>query len=434
VRKNYLEAFQRLAKAIDQHPAAVLLGFHSFSPLSRAEMEALEARYKCQLDEPMRQFYQQTNGLQLRWMLKSNPAYEAERYPAHQIGIAPKPWDYATEALRPESGCIFLLPLEEMLRSFLPPDGRQEPISVEGQVYETVDFYTRLHMLDAFSYYLSTGILLREQQPPLLLLGDEEGTCFTDAIPITFEAYLAFLLASKGWNLRRREWLGQPQGYLEATIKALPPREHWQQAWSMEYLLLAQAQEFPLADQLPEVQRQVKTKQMQQRAVAQPPLERASWREIVARHQLFLETGGTRGRWARIRVQGRAMGIFQCPVACEGQQAVLDLQRLDKGLELQELYLPYSSWCGVYAKGQDWSDANLTNSLMTDARLEQAIFAETNLENVDFSRSNLRGASFMNANLTGVDFENCDLTGADFRGSKRAGSSFRGAILKNIRY
>ncbi len=430
--KNYLEAFQRLAEAIHQHHKAVLLSYHTFAPLSLEEIQDLEQRYKCQLDAPMRVFYQQSNGLQLRWMLAGNPAYDPVRYPTYQSGMAPKPWDYATQAHRSEEGSIFLLPLEEMLRSCLPPSNQYTHITIEQQSYETLDFYMRLRYIDAFSYYLSMGVLFREQQAPLLLLGDEEGTCFTDAVPITFEAYLAFLLASKGGSLRRKEWLGRMQGYQQPTIKALPKRSVWQQAWSMEYLLLAQS--FPLADHLPTIQAQVKTKEMQQKAKKQKPLSIEYWQELVKAHQQFLDSGGTQGKWKIITIQGRVMGIYQCPIACEGKQAVLDMQRLDQELEFQELYLPYSSWCGVYAKGQDWSDANLTGSIMTDACLEQAIFAETNLENVDFSRSNLKGASFMNANLTGVDFENCDLTGADFRGSKRTGTCFRGAILKNVRY
>ena len=430
--KNYLEAFQRLAETIHQHPSAILLSYHAFAPLSLGEIQDLERRYKCQLDEPMRAFYQQSNGLQLRWMLARNPAYNPIRYPTYQKGMAPKPWDYATQTHRSEEGSIFLLPLEEVLRSCLPPNNEYTQITIEQQSYETLDFYTRLRYVDTFSYYLSMGILFREQQAPLLLLGDEEGTCFTDAVPITFEAYLAFLLASKGWSLRRKEWLGMVQGYQHPTIKALPPRTVWQRAWSMEYLLLTQS--FPLADQLPILQSGVKTKEMQQKAKKQLPLSVEYWQQVLEAHRQFLASGGTQGKWKIITVQGRVMGIYQCPVACEGKQAVLDMQRLDDGLEFQELYLPYSSWCGVYGKGQDWSDANLTGSIMTDAFLEQAIFAETNLENVDFSRSNLRGASFMNANLTGADFENCDLTGADFRGSKRTGTCFRGAILKSIQY
>lgn len=432
VQKNYLEAFKRLAKAIEQHAAAVLLGYHSFAPLSLTEIQALEVRYKCQLDDSIRQFYQQSNGLQLRWMLKNNPAYQSGRYPAHKKGMAPKPWNYAIQTHRPEGGSIFLLPLEELLRSCLLPNAQQQQITIEQHSYDTIDFYTRLRTLDVFSYYLSMGLLLREHQEPLLLLGDEEGSCFTDAVPITFEAYLEFLLASKGWSLRRKEWLGFAQGYQQKTIQSLPCRTRWQKAWSMEYLLLAQ--HFPLADHLPRQHCQVKTQKMQQKAAAQEPLMTEEWREIVAAHQLFLESGGTKGKWKRIAVKGRAMGIYQCPIACKGQQAIIDMQRLDKKLQFQELHLPYSSWCGVYAKGQDWSDANLIGSLMTDAQLNQAIFAEANLENVDFSRSNLKGASFMNANLTGADFENCDLTGADFRGSKRTGTCFKGAILKNILY
>ena len=153
---------------------------------------------------------------------------------------------------------------------------------------------------------------------------------------------------------------------------------------------------------------------------------------MVIAHQDFLDSGGLGGKWQLIAIQGQALGVYKSKEYERGTQAILDMKKMDHSLELQELFLPYSSWCGVYAKAQDFSDVDLTGSLLTDANLESAIFAEANLENVDFSRSNLKKASFVNANLRGADFENCNLIGADFRGAILEGSQFRGAILKDI--
>lgn len=418
---TYITAFQSLATALEREPDVVLLGFHTFAPLSDADLDDLAARHRCVLSPAIRQFYKESNGLQLRWIFKHNPQYQAQQHPPHQNNRPPVPWTYASEHYRAEDGCIFLLPLDELLATALPPVWTDAPLALQGKTYTPLEFYGALRPLDLFSAYDSMALLLREHAAPLVLLCEEQGEWTQHAHPIAFEQYLGFLYRSLGYCLRRRQWLTSPR------LLELPACRPF---WTLERLRLARR--FPLADQPTLPNPSVATLAMQQKAAQQVPLAPEDWQLKLTAHAQFLAAGGVGGKWSIITVQGRTIGIYQSAHRSDGQQALLDGQRLERSIDLQGLYLPYSSWCGAYLKGLDWSDADLTGSLLIDAQLAGAIFAEANLENVDFSRSNLKGASFINANLAGADFEGCDLTGADFRGAVLTGSRFKGAILHQI--
>lgn len=420
---NYVTAFQSLATALAREPDIVLLGFHTFAPLTDADLDDLAARHCCVLSPAIRQFYRETNGLQLRWIFKHNPQYQAAQHPPHQNNRPPVPWDYARTTYRAEDGCIFLLPLDELLATALPPVWTDAPLTLQGQHYTPLEFYGALRPLDSFSVYDSMAMLLREKAAPLVLLCEEQGE-WTDAThPVSFEQYLSFLYRSLGYCLRRRQWL---------TLDGLLDISSCQSFWTLDRLRLARR--FPLVDQPTLPNPQVATLSMQKKAAQQVPMAVEDWQAKVDAHLQFLEEGGIGGKWSIITLQGRTMGIYQSAHNGQGQQALLDCQRLEASIDVQGLYLPYSSWCGAYLKGLDGSDADLTGSLFIDAQLTGAIFAEANLENVDFSRSTLRGVSFVNANLTGADFEGCDLTRADFRGAILTGSRFKGANMHEVVY
>jgi len=194
--------------------------------------------------------------------------------------------------------------------------------------------------------------------------------------------------------------------------------------------------DFYLSDQRGSSTSQINSKRMQQLAQARPPLSADAFKEILVAHELFLATGGSGGQWRVFITSGTVYGIYtqvEQSSLPQGKQALFDMLHLDKGIDLQELSLPYSSWCGCWARGQDFSDANLVGALLCDANLERAIFADANLSGADFSRANLRHASFMNANLVGADFENTDLTGADFTGAIIDKARFPGAVLHGVR-
>lgn len=193
-------------------------------------------------------------------------------------------------------------------------------------------------------------------------------------------------------------------------------------------------QHFPLSGTLGADTSNVKTKQMQKVAKLKTPLTLLEIKKIIEDHHQFLSTGGVGGKWERLLFSGIVFGVYVGANAASGTQAALEQRHIPSNIDLQEIVLPFSNFCGVFCRNQDFSDANLSYCLMTDANFENAIFADTNLQNTDFSRSNLRNVSFMNADLRGVDFENCDLTNADFRGAFLENSRFPGAILDNIKY
>jgi len=129
------------------HAKVELLGYHTFSGLTRKEIDDLETKYNCQLDDAIRAFYSQTNGLQLLWMFKNNPNYDSNKYPEFQKNTAPVAWDYAIESFEKEDGCLIMPPLEAVLRKLVPPNINQEDVSFGGQTYSTIDFHSHLRPL-----------------------------------------------------------------------------------------------------------------------------------------------------------------------------------------------------------------------------------------------------------------------------------------------
>ena len=178
----------------------------------------------------------------------------------------------------------------------------------------------------------------------------------------------------------------------------------------------------------------LKTLLMQQMAANTPPLTSDEFETILTEHHIFLQAGGAGGRWQIFSIKGFTWPLYRGIEATEGTQANFEKRHIPSSLDLQEVLLPFSNFCAVHCKNQDFTEADLSGSLMTDAMLQQTIFADANLQNIDFSRANLQHASFMNANLKGCDFENCDLTGADFRGAILDRSQFAGAILTDVKY
>jgi hypothetical protein len=426
--KNYIEEFNALAIELAIYTKVELLGYHTFLGLTRKEIDDLEIKYNCQLDDTIRAFYSQTNGLQLLWIFKNNPNFDSKKYPEFQKNTAPVAWDYAIENFEKEDGCLILLPLEDVLRKLVSPNIYQEDISFMGRTYSTIDFHSHLRPFDSFSYYCNMTLFLQENQAPLVLMGDEQGSCFVDSICTDFATYLDFLITSKVLCSRRKEFFSQSNGYQGELLSGIS----FDQAdkWSLDMLVLVQ--DFPLADQLGSSTEHIETQKMQAKAYQNEPLHSFEIEQIIIEHQDFLNSGGIGGAWQIIAIKGQVLGVYKSKKYGKGNQAILDMQRINDELYFSELYLPYSSWCGVYAKAQNFSKADLTGSIMIDANLEQANFREANLENVDFSRSNLKGVNFLNANLSGADFENSNLTGADLRGANLKGTQFRGAVLKDV--
>jgi uncharacterized protein YjbI with pentapeptide repeats len=190
--------------------------------------------------------------------------------------------------------------------------------------------------------------------------------------------------------------------------------------------------DFPLSEQKGSASQHINTILMQEMAERSEPVQADKLAQILEKHNEFLSDGYGGGSWQTVLVGGLVLGIYTQKYDEKNRQADFSRKHIPADLDLREIVLPYSNFCGVFMKNQDLSEANLEGCLFTDALLSHTIFAEANLEGCDFSRANLVGANFMNANLRGTDFENCDLTGADFRGADLTDARFPGAILDKI--
>ncbi len=231
---------------------------------------------------------------------------------------------------------------------------------------------------------------------------------------------------------RRSEFYGQYAGHTKGMLKTPEPYWTTQNTLSIDRLILSRI--FPMSDAPGASVAGLKTLQMQQNAELRPPMKGSELKGILEKHHRFLSTGGAGGKWETVHVSGLVLGIYTGAKAREGEQANLDRKHIPDTLELTGIPLPFANFCGCFAKGVDFSEADLSSSLFTDSMLENSNFGEANLDGVDFSRANLRNACFMNANLTGTDFENCDLTGADFTGAILTDSRFPGADLTGVKY
>ncbi|MCH2044447.1 MAG: pentapeptide repeat-containing protein [Saprospiraceae bacterium] len=430
--KNYLQRFKKMVSVLHAHPKVQLLHFNTFPPCSEETFEAIEQKCGQALDSNLKAFYRETNGLQLTWILKTNDCYQPQQ---HRYNQEPLVWDFATQEFRSEDACIMILPIEQVFSSLDYPSsntGANNPeLDFLGYNFSFNQFYSNLYVFDAFSKFCDMALFRDTQHKRwLVLMGDEGGECYTDSRLTDFDSYIEFLLAYKGYCQKRKQFYGLYQGHEEAILST--SSTFWKGQDTLDIDTLVFIQDFPLADQPGSPTDHIHTNRMQDRAKGVVALQQTEMHEIIRKHILFLNSGGIGGRWQMISLRNFVCGIYQGAQGTQGEQAILDMQHLPHELDLLELQLPYSSWCGVHARYQDFSDADLTGSLFSDAMLEKTIFADANLQNVDFSRASLRGASFMNANLRGADFENADLTDADFRGAILEGARFPGATLKRI--
>lgn len=370
--------FQETVSHLRQHSMIVVENFNTFSPVSQSVIQTIEQSIGHSLPETLREFYNITNGLDLVWRFKDLP--------------------HSRTKTRTKNGKIRILPLEQVFEDSI------------------IEQRKNRFMLDDCNDGLSLSITLNSKNNNIWKFNFQN----QEYSEISFGQYFQFLTASKGFLPARNTFFTFP----ELSNNA---------AWNLDKLAIHHY--FKWSDQAGANTQNLKTQFMQQRAKNKVAITQDTLIERIEAHHHFLSTGGAGGRWKTFHVSGLVFGVYTGAKSEKGQQANFEQQNLSSTtLDTIGSTLPFTTFIGMYAKYQDFSESDLSYSIFTDAMLEKAIFADSNLEYSDFSRANLRHVSFMNANLKGVDFENCDLTGADFRGANWQGAKFPGAILNDIQF
>ncbi len=432
---DYLARFHKMVESLNHHPKVQLLHFHTFPPASDENIKKVEEQLGYPLHSSIISFYQQTNGLQLSWIFKSNEQFDSH---SHQLQESPLDFEHQYMDYHPEDGSVMILPIEQAFLKdwhdqvyfdFMDDDDEE---SFMNQSYGLLNFSKRIKPFDCFNKYYDMAFFLDGSSNPPVILGDDHQACYTDSKVTDFESYLEFVLANKGVVNRRKGFYYQYQGHKDDFVSS--PHAFWTMDKVLDLDALLLKDTFPLSDQAGSSTTNLKTGTMQQMAFSSKPLTITQLRSIIEKHHLFLASGGAGGKWQTVNVAGLVIGIYShSNKNQDGEQAAFDRKHIPARLDLVETDFPFANFCGCYAKRVDFSESDLSYSLFTDSSLEECIFADSNLSGVDFSRANLKGASFMNANLQGADFENCDLTNADFTGANLEGSRFPGAKLRGVK-
>ena len=386
--KDYLNEFRSMVHQLQEDPKLEVVKFQVNPPADNDMIETIEKKLGHFLPIDLKAFYEVTNGIELGWRfsLQNNSLKN-------------------TEMLQ---GKVALRGIEEIFHfnkkkenhDFVIDEIEEEGISIS--LYNTIDKGWKVSLQNRLA----------------------------SSRKITFETYLNFIIESKGLIKYREQFLG-------SLSPAVINHTYWKSQDLGNLNQEAIYHFFEKSNQKGANSTNINTLFIQNKASKKTPPSQEELDIIIQKHHHFLSTGGAGGKWKTFHLpgQGLAFGVYTNAQSDKGEQASFEQKRLAApALDTVKLLLPFCNFCGMYAKGQDFSESDLSYSLMVDATFENAIFADANLEYADFSRANLRQVSFMNANLKGVDFENCDLTGADFRGANWKGARFPGAILKDIKY
>jgi len=221
-----------MVATLQAQPAVQLLTFCTFPPASEEQLLAIEQALGFPLDETIKNFYRQTNGLQLRWIMKANPSFDSE---AHQFQAAPVDWMYAHFDYWPEDGSILLWPIDEVFsydwKEFIYFDWMNDADTetFAGQTYGLLSFSKKIKPFDIFSKELDMAFFMDGTSNPPVIMGD---TCYTDSFITSFASYLEFLLYTKGIIEARDEFYSKYNGHKKGVLQTdasyfeeLPPIE-----------------------------------------------------------------------------------------------------------------------------------------------------------------------------------------------------------------
>ncbi|MEO1514019.1 MAG: pentapeptide repeat-containing protein [Bacteroidota bacterium] len=423
--KTTIRRFQEMARLLDEHPNVQLHSFHFFPPLAADQLQQLEDQTGLRMPAAVREFYSQTNGLQLHWSFGNAWPKTSTDNPVLQ-------WENLPEA----DGLIFFPPIEEVLTKdwaeqiYFDWMEEESPLRVHSSTYPLLDFSKRIRPFDCFGQEHDMAFFIDRQGYWQVVMGEDQHHFYNHSRLTDFESYLEFLLASKGHVASRIHFYRDEQGLRRPRLKT--PAAYWNEQNSLSLDQAILETNFQMATQLGRSTSDIQQPLLQQRARQQQVVGPKEWQIILDNHQLFLQSGGAGGSWKPLLVNGLVIGLYEGAEVKAGMQAQLEYRRLPDEAGFRETDLPYANLCGLHAQGVDFSTSNLSHCLFTDALLESAKFEHACLRQTDFSRARLQAANFRYADLRGADFENSDLRQADFRFANLDGARFPGARLEGV--
>jgi hypothetical protein len=229
---DYLQRFEALAKELGKHEHIEIVEFTAQRPASATDIKEVEKKLGAPLAPPIRDFYQEANGVKFHWQIKPDVSPEIakelrKKSKDYYVGIA--------EYIGTPFAMINILPLKESLLKNkwreLELAQREDPVEFAGKTYDFDDFIKRLKPFDVMSEEFCMAFFLEEGSgdPPVLLLGDAcsdwRNSRLTD-----FASYVEMLLVTRGIVEAREKIFSEPAGDSKPPLKG--DAEFWKKRYT----------------------------------------------------------------------------------------------------------------------------------------------------------------------------------------------------------
>jgi|GEM_PF-4659300 len=185
----------------------------------------------CSLDPSIKDFYKLSNGLQLKWIHKNTPEYDAIQHHYCEKGfdfLNPLEW-YGCE-----DGCINILPLQLALVEqdwsdfvWSYADERYD-IEFGGATHNLLEFRQRIKPLDLFSKSEAMAFLIEKHvSNPKVLPTQDHFAEATHSKITNLSSYLEFVLHHWGLVRERSKFYSVYGGHEQQMVYT--PTAHWQE-------------------------------------------------------------------------------------------------------------------------------------------------------------------------------------------------------------
>lgn len=434
---DYLKRFNGMVDKLKTYQDIIILNYNSFPPVSEARMKFIEEEFGKPIPEQIKNFYKETNGLQLRWIHKKDASYDPDK---HKSVRKFSEWTVNNQMYEPLGGAIMLLPLEKIfvkpeydtLPYFSEEDYGNVRIEFENASFPIPQYINEmLKPLDLFGgkYHAMALIYAPELNFPLMFNEFDEDL-YRYSRTTDFASYLEMLIANSGAVKKRKELYFDEEGAGKSLLKTM--QDYWTSDNIIDPASVYADVSFPLSEKEGHSTDNINHDLMKDLASSGEKVDQEELIEIHKQHKDFIDTGGSGGTWQFLSVAGMVLTIYFGAKGSKGEQATFT-DKIISELNFTGLNFTYGNFARTIGYNVNFENCNLRHVAGVDSEFENSNFANADLQFADFSRSNMKNCNFKFADLSGADFENCDLTGSDFTGAKLSGSKFPGANLTDVK-
>lgn len=201
----YLLRFGEILDELRNSEWIDLLEF-SFHAPQLEDIIKIEQQIKKPLHPNTRIFYEQCNGITLRWLDKRNEHYEMLKY--------------NNQNNEDVDGCINIKGIDDIYnKNALDSYGSTQDLM--DKTLDSEEIAATYHLFDGFSSFNDIMAYTGEgyEDNPLLIMGDDHQACYTDARLLDLPSYLELVFYCGGAVEGRRKFLKKYEGHLLPILK-----------------------------------------------------------------------------------------------------------------------------------------------------------------------------------------------------------------------